>query len=490
MTPEPTGAAVPNAAAPGGTLGRTSTPGSGFAPDSPPAGFAGWRILAVAVATTILTGPGQTIGVSVFIDPMVEALGVTRSTVSAAYLVGTLVGASALPVFGRFVDRRGVRLAQMLVGAGFAMALVNMAGVRNALWLAVGFAGIRMLGQGALSMIPSVAVALWFDRRRGVALGILTTVGGAGMAAVPLVLNLAIEATSWRVAWLLAAAVITVTVIPLGYFGLIDRPESVGQVPDGRHPDGQVLDGRHPDGQVPDGQVPDGQVPDGQQAPGSRAVETGAESSSSAATLAPVPASSPALPRQRSLTRGEAARTLQFWILAAVNTATGMLITGLNFHQIDLLGEAGLDAGRAAAMFLPQIVGSSVMAIGVGVVVDRVGVRFVPAFAMALLVVVHLLAAFVQPGLLVFVYAVSLGATGGAARAAIGTLLPAYFGTDHIGSIQGVMTVTGVAGSAAGPVTLALVEGWLGGYRAANLVLLVIPIAALLFTLGNRPRLA
>lgn len=402
--------------------------------------------------TSILTGPGQTIGVSVFIDPLVEALGVSRSTVSSAYLIGTLVGASAMPRFGRFVDRRGIRLSQMLVGVAFAVALVNMSTVQNAVWLAVGFAGIRMMGQGALSMIPMVAVSLWFSRRRGVAMGVMATVGGAGIVAAPLILNALIDATSWRVAWLIAAGFTLVTVVPLGRFGLVDRPSDVGQVPDGIENTGAGDD---------DDGGPDGAVGD------------------NSSVLA-------AAPLRQSFTRAEAVRTRQFWILATVSTVTGMLITGLNFHQIDLLGEAGLNSTEAAAMFLPQILGSSTMAISVGFILDRVGVRFVPAFGVVLLGLVHVLAAVMQPGLVVFVYAVAMGATGGAVRAALSTMLPAYFGTDHIGSIQGVMTVTGVAGSAVGPVTLALAEAQLGSYRSANLALLVLPMLAFGFTLTNR----
>ncbi len=406
-------------------------------------GFSGWRILAVAVATAILTGPGQTIGVSVFIDPMVVTLGVSRSAVSGAYLIGTLIGASTMPFFGRFVDRRGVRVAQTLVGLAFAVALVNMAGVRNLVWLAIGFAGIRMLGQGALSMIPTVAVALWFDRRRGVAMGILATVAGAGIVTVPLVLDAVISATSWRTAWLLAAGFVVCTVVPLGWFTMIDRPSEVGQRADG----------------------------------------TGSIGRFRWLTPPALAVSRPA----RSYTRAQALRTAQFWILATVSTVTGMLITGLNFHQIDLLGEAGLSSGQAAAMFLPQIVGSSATGIAVGYLIDRVGVRFVPALAMSFLIAVQVLGAAMQPGPVVLVYAVALGATGGAVRAALSTMLPGYFGTDFIGSIQGVMTVTGVAGSAVGPVTLAVVEGWLGSYRAANLALLVLPLVALALTLTNRP---
>lgn len=389
----------------------------------------------------MLTGPGQTIGVSVFIDHLVDALGIGRSTVSTAYLLGTLTGAAAMPFFGRFLDRTGVRRAQVLVGIGFTLALVNMAGVTNALWLAIGFGGIRMMGQGALSMISTVSVAVWFERRRGLAMGVLATVGGAMLSLVPIVLNTVIDATSWRTAWLVAAAFVLVTVVPLGWFGLIDRPSDVGQ---------------HPDGLPP------------------RSVDELAGASDRSGPV-------------RSYDRGEAIRTTQFWILATVSTVTGMLITGLNFHQIDLLSDAGLTSTQAAAMFLPQILGTSATALAVGFLMDRMGIRWVPALGMVLLIGVHLLAANVGPGPSVFIYAVSLGATAGATRAALSTMLPGYFGTDHIGSIQGIMTLTGVAGSALGPVALAVAEERLGDYRSANLALMVIPVIALLFTLTNRP---
>lgn len=404
-------------------------------------GFAGWRILALAIVTSAMTGPGQTIGVSVFIDPMVEALSLSRSAVSTAYLVGTLTGAAALPFVGRFVDRRGVRLAQTVVGSAFVVALVAMSGVNGLLWLMVGFAGIRMFGQGSLSMITTVTVALWFDRRRGVAMGLLATVAGGLMALVPVVLNAVIGWTTWRTAWLVSAAAVALVVIPIARFGLIDRPSDIGQLPDGQLPNAD----RPTVGEV-------------QQA-GER----------------------------RSYTRREAASTLQFWVLAAIGVASGMLITGLNFHQIDLLGEAGLSSGQAAAMFLPQIIGSSAAAIATGYVLDRVGVRFVPAFTMVLLVLVHVVATGLDRGPVVVAYAVVLGSIGGSVRATTSTMLPGYFGVDHIGSIQGLLTVANVGGSALGPVALALTRDWTGSYRTANLWLMTIPVVILAFTLLNRP---
>lgn len=394
-------------------------------------------MLTIAVIAAVMTGPGQTIGVSVFIDHLVAALDTSRSLVSSAYLVGTLAGAAAMPFVGRFIDRRGVRLSQTLVGLAFAAALVVMSGVNSLPWLMLGFAGIRMFGQGSLSMVSSVTVALWFERRRGVAMGVLATVAGALMTLVPVALDHVIEGYGWRIAWLVAAAAVALVVVPLGWFGLIDRPSAVGQQPDGDLP-------------------------------------------TMASDTMPTPMAAV------SYTRSEAVRTSQFWILVVIGVTSGALITGLNFHQIDLLGEAGLSSGEAAIMFLPQIVGSSVAALGVGYVLDRVGTRFVPAFSMLALVAVHVLAAGLSGPVTILVYAVGLGSVGGTVRAALSTMVPGYFGTGHIGAIQGLITVASVAGSAVGPVVLAVTQAATGGYRSANLILAVIPVLATVVCLFNR----
>ncbi len=394
-------------------------------------------MLTIAVIAAVMTGPGQTIGVSVFIDHLVTALDTSRSLVSSTYLIGTLTGAAAMPFVGRFIDRRGVRVSQTLVGLAFAAALVVMAGVSSLPWLILGFAGIRMFGQGSLSMVSSVTVALWFERRRGVAMGILATVAGALMTLVPVGLNQVIEGYGWRIAWLVAAAAVALVVVPLGWFGLIDRPATVGQLPDGDIP----------------------------------SVAVGSEPTPIAAG---------------SYTRLEAVRTSQFWILVVIGVTSGALITGLNFHQIDLLGEAGLSSGEAAIMFLPQILGSSVAALGVGYVLDRIGTRYVPAFSMLLLIAVHVIAAGLSGPVTILLYAVGLGSVGGTVRAALSTMVPGYFGTGHIGAIQGLVTVANVAGSAVGPVVLAVTQSATGGYRSANLILAVIPVLATVICLFNR----
>jgi MFS family permease len=153
--------------------------GTSFIP-APTKGFYGWRMVVFASVALALTGPGQTVGISVFVNPMIEELGISRTEMSTAYLIGTLVGALALPWIGQAVDRFGVRRIMALVGALFGLMLIGMSLVTNIVGLTAGFVGIRMMGQGALSLVATTAVALWFTRKRGLAMGIVSAAGGSG----------------------------------------------------------------------------------------------------------------------------------------------------------------------------------------------------------------------------------------------------------------------------------------------------------------------
>ena len=395
----------------------------------------GRNILVFAILAAALTGPGQTIGVSVFIDHFIDDLDISREQVSAAYLVGTLTASLFLPSVGRFIDRYGVRRSQVIIGLVFALALVNISFVTGLVTLAIGFIGIRLLGQGSLSLVSTVTVSLRFDRGRGTALGLFSTFTAGLLAVSPILLGFAISIWGWRSAWLISAAVILVTVVPLGWFGLASMPTSSAQA----------------------------------------TRENASKSGSVDAT-------------DGAVSKSEAIRTRGFWILVAISGSASMLTTALNFHQIDLLTSAGLSVGAAAALFLPQVIGSSLAGFGFGVLIDRVGGRLLPAAAVSLLVVAHLLASIVAPGLIVFVYAISLGAAGGAIRTVTTAMLPKWFGTNELGSIQGTLTTISVGLSAIGPLTLAFLQSSTGSYSVSALILALIPLGAALFSLAGPSR--
>ena len=380
-----------------------------------------------------MSGPGQTIGVSVFVDHFISDLGLTRSGVSTAYLIGTLTAAFALPQIGKRIDTVGVRTALIWIGWLFGLAVIAMSGVQGFVTLSIGFIAIRLLGQGSLGLASTVAVTLWFDKKRGTALGIFTTAWAVLMSMAPIALALAIDAVDWRMAWVLAGLSVWLVVVPIARFGIIARPSDVGQYPDGEPP---------------------------------------ADDADHHARV--------------SFTRSQAVRRFRFWVLAAAAGAVSMLVTALNFHQISLLTEAGMTARTAAIMFLPQVVGAAVAGLLFGYLSDRLQGRWLIPLTMLLLAASLVQAAYVTPGLAI-AYAVVLGAAGGASRSVTATLLPRWFGVDHIGSIQGLATFITVAASALGPVTYALARGWFDGYAGASLVLAAIPLVVGLVGLSLKP---
>lgn len=395
--------------------------------------FSGWRIVAVAAVALGMTGPGQTAGVSVFVDPMMNALELTRSQVSTAYLIGTLGGAFAMPRVGRLIDDRGARMAMAFAGGGFGLVLAAMAGVTGLITLVIGFTGIRLFGQGALGLVAKTAVAPWFDRRRGLAMGATSAVGSAMLSLVPLVAAFAIDQTGWRVAWLLLAALVWTVVLPIAFRGLIDRPSDVGQQVDGAPaPDLDADQISHP---------------------------------------------------EFGFTRSEALRTPIFWAVAGAVGATAMIGTGLAFHQIALLGEQGLTPVEAAANFLPQSFAALTATLLVGTMIDRFAAKWVLLISMLLLASAMLAVPLVTPGIVAVLYGMTVGAAGSSARTLEAASFPQLFGIPHLGAIRGVVTSISVASSALGPLALSLGHDLTGSYVQVLLVLLVLPLGVAIFGL-------
>ncbi len=415
-------------------------------PSLPP--FSGPRIVFFSAVLLMMSTPGQTSGVSVFIDPMMAGLDLTRSQVSTAYLVGTLLGALGLPSVGRYLDRRGPRRATMIIGAAFGAALVGMSGVGNLVFLALGFTGIRLLGQGGLSIVAGIAPGRWYERRRGAAIVATTSLGSAAAVAIPLLSTFVIIHFGWRQAWLLLAVLVWLIVPSIGRWGLIDDPTDVGQRMDGNSPG------------------------------------TGPQN-----TSASMPAGRPA---QRSFTAREAMRVPIFWSILLAALVGSLVTTGVNFHQISVLGEQGLTPLEAATNYLPQTLAALSVSLWAGVRIDRVHPRFMAAFMLVLLAVTLMSVSFVQPGLRAILFGVVFGANQGFMRAVESAAFPIIFGMRHAGEIRGIVRSVSVAASALGPLVIATGYAATGSYRGVftSLLPLLLVSAVVLLIVPDSTRSA
>ncbi|WP_460444206.1 MFS transporter, partial [Amycolatopsis cihanbeyliensis] len=113
------------------------------------------RVVAAASVALALTAPGQTAAVSVFVDPLIRDLGVSRSAVSTAYLIGSLTGAFVMPVLGRLIDRYGPRRVMATIALCFGAVLMVSTAASEITGLTAAFIGIRVGGQGALNLVAT-----------------------------------------------------------------------------------------------------------------------------------------------------------------------------------------------------------------------------------------------------------------------------------------------------------------------------------------------
>ncbi|WP_277207197.1 MFS transporter [Isoptericola croceus] len=371
-----------------------------------------------------MTGPGQTVGISLFIDPLIDELGVSRSAVSTAYLIGTLAGALALPWIGRALDRFGVRRTMAVIGLVFGAVLVGLSAVSSLVGLTAGFVGVRMAGQGALGLTATTVVALWFDRRRGMATGLVSAVGAVGISMTPLLLEGLIAQHGWRTAGLVEGVAVWVVVLPLALFAMRDRPERLGQRPDGAAP---PSDGGPP-------------------------------------------------PRPGGLTRSQVVRHPAFWLIAGAVAVSGLLTTAVAFHQISLLTDRGLTATEAAANFVPQTVAGLLATLGTGYLLDRFPPRWVTVGSMLSLAAALCWGTQVSPGWAAVAFGALLGVAANMIRTVEAATLPRYFGTRHIGSIRGLVASISVGGTACGPLLFAAVFDQVGSYAPVLLASAVVPV--------------
>ena len=83
------------------------------------------------------SGPGQSYVFSIFIDSIISDTGLSRSGISALYMLSTGVSAGMVWLVSRMVDRVGPRMMLVAVGIAFAAACFGMAAATNILLLYV-----------------------------------------------------------------------------------------------------------------------------------------------------------------------------------------------------------------------------------------------------------------------------------------------------------------------------------------------------------------
>ena len=399
--------------------------------------FSGWTMLGIASLVLLLSTPAQTYGFSVFIDPMLTQLGLSRSLISAIYTVATLVSAGAVFLVGGVIDRHGHRLVLASTTAVYAAALVVMGAVGGAWTLLLGFTLLRATGASVLTLTARTHVAQWFVRRRGRAVSVVNLGKMLGLAVVPPANALLIQEIGWRDAWRVNALAVAL-LVPVALLLVRNRPEEVGQFPDGQ-----------------------------------RRAEPAATAANGEG--------------ERSWTRDEALRTRARWLLLVATFVPATVTNGLSFNQISILTQAGLTPTAAALTFTIESAVAMPTTLVAGWLADRFGPRPVLALGQALLVAALVSLTFASPGPTAILFGVLRGLTTGTWILASEVAWPAFFGRRHLGSIVGLSFALSFIGAAIGPLPFGVIYDLVGSYDYAIMGIVVLPILSTWAALAAKP---
>jgi len=396
--------------------------------------YYGWIVLAISTLGMAATLPGQTAGVSLFIDAFIEDLGLSRSAVSWFYTAATVLGSLALPLVGRLLDRFGPRRMAVGIIACFAASCVGMSWVSGWIGVFVGFVCLRGFGQGALGLINNHSVNLWFERRRGLAVGILG-LGMAGATALfPPLIDEGIQAYGWQTTYLIMGGLLAVTMLPLGALLYRDAPERYG------------LSADEPTSPTDSASVDDATV--------------------------------------RGVEPDTAYRTWTFWLFTVAGVCTAGFGTGLLFHHFSILEEVGVGRDLAAQFFIPLGVVTAVFNVGTGWLVDRYPPRFLLGLQLTLFGAMMGLLPAVNTTVEVWAYGSVFGVAQGMQQALLGSAYAYYFGRLHHGTIRGLANTVFIGGTAIGPAVLALGPDFMSGFAPILWIITPIPLLLALASFG------
>ena len=429
------------------SLFSTLSPGARLAPRTP--FFYGWVILFTAGSTQVVRNATASLTIAVFIFPLSEELGWSRTLIAGAASFGGLAASGVSPAVGWLVDRYGARLvlATSIFILGLSTISLAWATVPVAFYLAYGVG--RVIFSSPVQIGSSVVVSRWFVRMRGRASGILFGSHSIGLVLFPLIASVIIGASGWREAWIVLGLLVWgIALLPTSLL-IVQQPEDVGLRPDGDPP--------------------------------LSADAAGKETTESAASMPDPGAEEPVW------TLREAMRTPALWMFA---TATGMVFlvqAGVNTHLAAYLRDQGLNAAFAGVGISLNAAFLGLGSLFWGWITERFAARYVLAAVAVTVGISSALFIIANSTPEILLYSVLFGFGVGGLLSVPPVGYADYYGRRSLGAIRGVTEPLTSFGQAIGAVASGVIFDLTDSYRLAFMAFAVMGGLATVLVLFARP---
>lgn len=350
----------------------------------------------LATGTLLALGAclGHTWFIALFAGEIRAEFGLSDGQWGLIYTAATLSSAALLFGRGGWADTVPLSRLAPMVAIAFAGAAVLLA-LGQTIWtLGIAVFLLRFCGQGMFSHIQQTAMARWFITTRGRAMAIANLGYTTGQILLPLPAVLLMGWIGWRMSWLVVAAILLMFILPL--LVVLLRQDRAPQGSTGGMIGAPGLGGQH-------------------------------------------------------WRRHEALRHWLFWALVPLMLTPGYVGTVVFFHQVHVAEIKGWTLIAMAPAYPAWALSEVAAAFVAGWAADRFGpARLLPLTVLPMGVGIALIGMGETP--LAWITGIGLiGVTQGMTNTIWGTLLPATYGTNHIGSVRAVAAAVLVVSTALGP---------------------------------------
>lgn len=398
--------------------------------------YYGWNIVALTVLAQLASFGIAINCLPLYLPIWSQDLHAPVSALAWCFTAPGMVFCLSSPAAGYAADKLSVRWMISLGLAGIALLFLLSSLVTAAWQLIALFATLAPVSMVIAGFVPCQAlVSRWFERRRGMAIGLSAFGITLAGAILPPVFALALPAIGWRALFQIVAAFIAFVCVPLCVLLLRDRP---------REDEGQGFE--------------------------LSAATPGAEAAS-AVTIKSI------------LARPN------FWFLGAASVLIGFVSSGFLVNLASIAANAGMTTAATGALLSGFSLAALGATLGAGLLSDRLGGRVVLIAIVVCCTAGIAIAQFI-PGATGVIVGALLLAVGGAAPPPTVALIAREFGAGAVGRAMGMIALLGVLGVTAPPVVASLHEAT-GGYSTAFLALIGVGVVALLVVMLLRdPRAA
>jgi MFS family permease len=366
--------------------------------------FYGWVIVGAGIVATCL-GLGGMLSLSVFLQPISEAMGWSRTGISMAALLNWLCMGVGSFVWGALSDRLGTRVVVLCGGVLLGLGLVTASQASTLGQFQVLFGVIVGVAAGSFYAPMTATTTRWFTRHRSLAVALVSSGIGLGSMTVAPLARWIITSYDWRTAMLVIGDLAWLLIIPAAL--LVRNPPA----------------------------LPAAALP---------AATAGAE--------------------DREFTAAQALRTPQFAAIALTYFACCAAHSGPIFHMVTYAIDHGVSAMAAATVLSAAGLASLVGRVVCGLVADRVGAKRTLLAGLALQAVAVSLYLFTRELASFYALALMFGFAYGGVMPLYAILVREYFGARIMGTVFGAVAFVSTLGMALGPWA----GGWLydasGGY--------------------------